>query len=154
MHQNVGKSRRKIPKWLMPALGYTLSAISLIWVFHGFNFHQTLADLQSLDWRYVSIAVIFDLLVYLSHGWRWNILLRPVARASFWRSAQAIYIGLYANEILPLRTGEVIRCYLLAHWNKLPISLSLASAAIERILDGIWLVIALLITTQLVPLPL
>ena len=153
MRQDLGKSQRKIPSWLLPALGYTLSAISLVWVFRGFNLQQTLADLASLDWRFVSVAVVFDLSVYLAHGWRWNILLRPVARPSFWRSVQAIYIGLYANEVLPLRTGEVIRCYLLAHWNKLPISLALASAAIERILDGIWLVIALLITTHLVPLP-
>src|SRR5437773_5670723 len=147
------KSRTKIPKWLMPVLGYTLSAVSLIWVFHGFNLQQTLSDLESLDLRYVSIAVIVDLAVYLSHGWRWNILLRPVAQPSFWRSVQAIYIGLYANEILPLRTGEVIRCYLMAHWNEIPISLALSSAAIERILDGVWLVIAMLITIQLVPLP-
>jgi uncharacterized protein (TIRG00374 family) len=153
MDQDSEKLRKKIPGWLMPSLGYTLSAISLIWVFHGFNLHQTLSDLESLDWRYVSIAVIFDLVVYLCHGWRWNILLRPVAKPSYWRSVQAIYIGLYANEILPLRTGEVIRCYLLSHWNDLPISLALSSAAIERILDGIWLVLALWITTHLVPLP-
>jgi uncharacterized protein (TIRG00374 family) len=153
MQQDLVKSRRRIPTWVMPTAGYTLSALSLIWVFHGFNLQQTLADLASLDWRYVSIAVIFDLAVYLSHGWRWNILLRPIARVPFWRSVQAIYIGLYANEILPLRTGEVIRCYLLAHWNDLPISLAFSSAAIERILDGIWLVVALLITTRLVPLP-
>jgi uncharacterized protein (TIRG00374 family) len=137
----------------MPALGYTLSAASLIWVFSGFNWQQTLADFATLDWRYVSIAVVFDLSVYLSHAWRWNILLQPIARPSYWRSVQAIYIGLYANEILPLRTGELIRCYLMAHWNNIPISLSISSAAIERILDGVWLVICLLITTQLVPLP-
>src|SRR2546427_6197016 len=153
MHQDLRKARKKTPKWLMPFLGYTLSAMSLIWVFRGFNLKQTLADLESLDWRFVSIAVVFDLSVYLCHGWRWNILLRPIARPSFWRSVQAIYIGLYANEVLPLRTGEVIRCYLLAHWNNLPISLALSSAAIERILDGIFLVIAMFITTRLVPLP-
>jgi len=152
MHQDLVKSRRKIPKWLLPLLGYTLSAASLVWVFRGFNFQQTLADLESLDWRYVLIAVVFELSVYVSHAWRWNILLQPVARPSFWRSVQAIYIGLYANEILPLRTGEVIRCYLLSHWNDIPISLALSSAAIERILDGIWLVVALFITTRLVPL--
>src|SRR5882724_3884906 len=153
MLQEPGKSRRKIPGWCLPALGYTLSAASLIWVFRGFNLHQTLADFATLDWRYVSVAVIFDLSVYLAHGWRWNILLRPVARPSFWRSVQAIYIGLYANEVLPLRTGEVIRCYLMAHWNDIPISLVISSIAIERILDGVWLVIVLLITTRLVPLP-
>src|SRR5437763_8675039 len=113
IEQEIPKLRRKIPSWWMPALGYTLSAASLIWVFHGFNLQQTLAEFATLDWRYVSIAVIFELSVYLSHAWRWNILLRPVARVPFWRSVQAIYIGLYANEIIPLRSGEAIRCYLL-----------------------------------------
>jgi len=153
MNQNLDRPRRKFPSWLMPALGYTLSAASLVWVFSGFNWQQTLADFATLDWRYVSVAVIFDLSVYLSHAWRWNILLRPIARPSYWRTVQAIYIGLYANEILPLRTGELIRCYLMAHWNNIPISLAISSAAIERILDGVFLVICLLVTTQLVPLP-
>ena len=153
MHRNLTTSPRKTPKWLLPALGYALSAASLVWVFHGFNLHHTLADLESLDLRYVIIAVVFDLAVYLAHGWRWNILLRPVARPSFWRTVQAIYIGLYANEVLPLRTGEAIRCYLLAHWNNIPVSLAVASVGIERILDGIWLVAALLITTRTVALP-
>jgi uncharacterized protein (TIRG00374 family) len=150
MSQDAGK---KIPGWLMPALGYALSGVSLVWVFRGFDLRQTLADLKTLDWRYVSLAVIFELSVYLCHAWRWNMLLRPIGRASFWRSVQAIFIGLYANDILPLRTGELIRCYLLGHWSNIPISLVISSAVIERILDGVWLVLAALITARLVPLP-
>jgi uncharacterized protein (TIRG00374 family) len=42
--------------------------------------------------------------------------------------------------VLPLRTGEIIRCYLLAHWNDILLSLVFASAAIERLIDGFWLV--------------
>ena len=82
--------------------------------------------------------------------WRWNTLLDPVARLKFWRTVQAIYIGLFANEVLPLRTGEVIRCYLLAHWNDLRLSLSFASAAVERLIDGFWLMGAFLITASFV----
>jgi uncharacterized protein (TIRG00374 family) len=73
-----------------------------------------------------------------------------VARVSFWRTVQAIYIGLFANEVLPLRPGEVIRCYLLAHWNDLRVSLTLASAGVERIIDGIWIVVAFLVTASFV----
>jgi len=153
MDQDLVKSRRRIPGWLLPSLGYTLSALSLVWVLHGFNLQQTLADLASLDWRYVSIAVICELAVYLSHAWRWNMLLRPVAQLPFWRSVQAIYIGLYANDILPLRTGEAIRCYLVAHWNGIPVSLAVTSAVIERILDGALLLIALVVTARRVTLP-
>jgi len=68
----------------------------------------------------------------------------------FWRTVQAIYIGLFANEVLPLRTGELIRCYLLAHWNDFRISLSFASAAVERLLDGFWMLAAFLVTAAFV----
>ena len=66
-----------------------------------------------------------------------------------WRTVQAIYIGLFANEILPLRTGEVIRCYLLAHWNDLFFSVAFASIAVERLMDGVWMVSAFAITASL-----
>jgi uncharacterized protein (TIRG00374 family) len=106
--------------------------------------------IRSLDWRWVSLAVVADLSVYLSHGWRWNTLLSPVVRLRFWRTVQAIYIGLFANEVLPLRTGELIRCYLLAHWNNFRISLGFASAALERLIDGFWMLAAFLVTAAFV----
>jgi uncharacterized membrane protein YbhN (UPF0104 family) len=76
-----------------------------------------------------------------------------VTDASPWDCIRAIYVGLFANEVLPLRSGEVIRCFLLGRWAKLPISVSLASALIERIFDGIWLCIFLVVTVQFVRLP-
>jgi uncharacterized protein (TIRG00374 family) len=63
---------------------------------------------------------------------------------------QAIYIGLFANEVLPLRAGELIRCYLLAHWSDLRLSLSFASAAIERLIDGVWMLLTFVITAGFV----
>jgi len=146
-------TRRALPSWLGPALVYSLSIASLIWVSYGVNFKQVFRDIIALDWRWVTLAVIFDLSVYLCHGWRWKLLLKPVGQVSFWRAVQAIYIGLFANEVLPLRTGELIRCYLLAHWNGLLMSIALSSAAVERVIDGVWLMIAFLLTTSALSLP-
>ncbi|MGH9720865.1 MAG: lysylphosphatidylglycerol synthase transmembrane domain-containing protein, partial [Bryobacteraceae bacterium] len=135
----------------MPTLCYVVSIVSLIWVFKDFKLKEALQDFVALDWRFVTIAVVSDLSIYLCGGWRWTVLLRPVARAGFWRAVQAIYIGLYANEILPLRPGELIRCYLLGLWNDIPMSMALSSAAWERILEGLWLVLGFAITIVLVP---
>ncbi|MBS1855471.1 MAG: flippase-like domain-containing protein [Acidobacteria bacterium] len=138
--------RRRIPAWLPQVLGYTVSAACLAWVLHGYDFHQLASDFRTLDWRWVGLAVIADLVVYVCHGWRWQTLLAPVAQLSFWRTVQSIYIGLFANEVLPLRPGEVIRCYLLAYWNDMRFSVGLASAALERVIDGIWLLVAFILT--------
>ncbi len=117
---------------------------------HGYPLADLIPNIRSLDWRWVSLAVLIDLSVYLSHAWRWNTLLSPIVRLRLWRTVQAIYIGLFANEVLPLRAGELIRCYLLAHWNDLRLSLGFASAAVERLIDGVWILIAFLITASLV----
>ena len=135
---------------MFQALGYVGSAICLLWVLHGYNWRELFVTIRELDWRWVLLAVGADLAVYISHGWRWKTLLGPVVRLRLWRTVQAIYIGLFANEVLPLRTGEVIRCYLLAHWNNMRISLTLASAAVERMIDGFWMVACFLITAALV----
>jgi len=141
---------RKMPSWVPQAVGYSLSAGCLIWVLHGYRVNDLVSAIRSLDWRWVLAAVLADLGVYVCHAWRWNTLLSPVARLGLWRTVQAIYIGLFANEVLPLRVGELIRCYLLAHWNGLRLSLSFASAAVERVIDGFWMLGAFLITASFV----
>jgi len=139
-----------MPSWLPQTLGYAVSIACLLWVLKGYNFREIPADLRQLDWKWVAVGVLADLGVYVVHAWRWNTLLSPVVRLRLWRSVQAIYIGLFANEVLPLRTGELIRCYLLAHWNDFRISLSFTSAAVERLIDGFWMLAAFIITASFV----
>ena len=145
--------RKRVPSWVPQAVAYTLSIVCLAWVLHGINLREMVREVRNLEWKWVLVSILLDLAVYVVHGWRWNMLLTPVARLPFWRSVQAIYIGLFANEVLPLRTGEVIRCYLLAHWNNLRLSVVFASAAVERLIDGFWLVAAFLVTASFLKLP-
>jgi uncharacterized protein (TIRG00374 family) len=146
----VPQRRGRFPSWLPQTIGYALSAACLVWVLHGYPVSELINDIRSLDWKWVCLGVAADLTVYVIHGWRWNVLLRPIGHLRLWRTVQAIYIGLFANEVLPLRTGEVIRCYLLTHWNHLQLSVVFASAALERILDGFWMVSAFLVTAAFV----
>jgi uncharacterized protein (TIRG00374 family) len=119
-------------------------------VLHGYPINELMPAIRSLDWRWMSVAILADLVIYIAHAWRWSTLLAPVVRLRFWRTVQAIYIGLFANEVLPLRVGEVIRCYLLAHWSDLRLSLGFASAAVERLIDGFWMLLAFFITAGFV----
>lgn len=106
-----------------------------------------------MNWWWVGLAVAADIAVYCWHGWRWSLLLRPVEPVTVWQTVRAIYVGLFANEVLPFRAGEVLRCYLLSRWSELPFSVSLSSAIIERIFDGLWLCLCLLATVRIVLFP-
>ena len=139
-----------MPSWVPQTLGYGLSVACLVWVLHGYPIGDLLPAIRSLDWKWVVLGVGADLAVYVAHGWRWNTLLSPVVRLRPWRTIQAIYIGLFANEVLPLRTGELIRCYLLAHWNDFRLSLSFTSAAVERLIDGFWMLATFVVTASFV----
>lgn len=145
--------RRRIPSWVIPAIGYAISIGSMVWVLKGVDLAGVVHDMRSLQWSWVALAVVSDIGVYVFQGWRWNLLLAPVTRAPLLRSVQAIYVGLFANEVLPLRPGEVIRSYLQARWSEIPLSVSLSSVVIERIFDGIWLAVAFGLTALAVPLP-
>src|ERR1700729_2701816 len=135
---------------IFTAVTLVLSVACLAWALHGVSWTELWAEVRELDWRWVSIAVVADLLVYVIQGWRWNLLLLPVAPVKPLNALGAIYVGLFANEVLPLRAGELIRCFLMARWSKIPTSVTLASALIERIFDGVLLVAGLFFSLRYV----
>ena len=139
---------RRVPRWVPQVLSYALSAGCLAWVLHSYKIGDLLPQLRTLDWKWVALGIALDLSVYLCHAWRWILLYRPVDRLPYWRTVQAIYIGLFANEVLPLRVGELIRCYLVAHWNDELLSVVFASAAVERLIDGFWMVVSFIVAAQ------
>jgi hypothetical protein len=150
---SLGKRQAGVPSWILPAVAYAVSVISLIWVLQGVDFHSVAAEFRHLRWGWVAVAIASDLGVYVFQAWRWNLLLSPVVKPPLWRSVQAIFVGLFANEVLPLRPGEVIRAYLQGHWSEIPFSVALSSAIIERIFDGLWIMGAFGLVMTFEPLP-
>jgi uncharacterized protein (TIRG00374 family) len=76
---------------------------------------------------------------------RWRLLLRrgdgrALPAGPLWH---AVAIGFMANNVLPFRAGELVRCFAAARLAGVRFSASLASVAVERVFDGLT-VIALL----------
>jgi glycosyltransferase 2 family protein len=130
-----------------------ISVGCLIWSLRDVRLGALLNDLATMNWWWVALAVVADIAVYCWQGWRWSLLLHPIEPVSFGRTVRAIYVGLFANEVLPFKAGELLRCYLISRWTALPFSVSLSSAIIERIFDGIWLCLCLIVTLRIVPRP-
>jgi len=125
------------------AVTIVLSLACMAWALHGVSWSELWEDIRELNWRWVAVACVADVLVYVIQGWRWSLLLRPVGAATIGSSVRSIFVGLFASEVFPLRAGELIRCFLQARWSEIPVSVTLASALIERIFDGIFLIVAL-----------
>lgn len=138
---------------LRVAAGYLFAAACLVWVFHDIHPRRVLAQVTIAQWVFVAPAVFFDVLTYVLQGWRWSQLLRSVARLRRLRATQAIYAGLFTNEILPLRVGEGVRAFLVSRWLGTPVRAVLPSMIVERLLDAVCLLTAAGVTAIIVPLP-
>ncbi len=124
---------------------YIISIVCLWWVLRNSRWQEFRADVREIAWWWVALAVVADIAVYVCHGVRWSMLLAPVERIPILRSVQSVYVGLFANEVLPFKPGEIIRCYLQSRWGTIPFSVTLSSAFIERFFDGVLLGLALIV---------
>jgi uncharacterized protein (TIRG00374 family) len=136
---------------IVTILTYIVSIFCLWLVIRHSHWQEFRADVREISWGWVVLAVVTDILVYVCHGWRWSMLLAPIDRIPVIRSVQSVYVGLFANEVLPFKPGEIIRCYLQSRWKDIPFSVTLSSAFIERFFDGVFLGIALVVTIGRTP---
>lgn len=144
---------KPLSRWIKSALGYVIALICLIWVFHGVRVGQILKDMAAINWWWIGLAVICDILGFASQGLRWRLLLRPIGDVSVIQTTQAIYAGLFISEVLPMRFGELARAYLVSRWIPARFSSTIPSILVERLFDGVWMALAIGLTAIFIPLP-
>ncbi len=132
----------------------TLVALAcLVWVFHDINPGEFYRTFTGVRWEWVVLAVVMDVLSYVVQGVRWRLLLRGKGDISLLRVTQAIYAGLFTNELLPLRAGELVRVYLVSRWLSRSFLSVFPSIAVERLFDSVWLAAMIGLCAFVVPLP-
>jgi glycosyltransferase 2 family protein len=142
------------PRSRVPVLaGYAISVACLIWVLHDFHLVKAMHEVAGVDWRWVLLGMSFDVVSYGVQALRWKLLLNPFGPVRLPRSIRAVYAGLFANAIFPLRPGEVLRSYLLANSEKISLGRMLGSVGVERLVDLVIATASLAIVSLFVDLP-
>jgi len=134
-------------------LGYGLSIVFLIWVLRDFHPVRALRDMANADWRWVLLGMTCDVLSYVAQGWRWKLLLTPFGKVRLTKAVRAIFSGLFANLVLPLRPGEFLRSFLLSGSEKITLGLTLGSVGVERLVDLVIATGSLGVVSLMVDLP-
>jgi uncharacterized protein (TIRG00374 family) len=87
--------------------------------------------------------------VYFLAAWfrtlRWKYLLRPLAAVSTARLYPVVIIGFMANNLIPARVGELVRAYVLRERERVSMSASLGTIVVDRVFDGLTLVLFLIL---------
>jgi glycosyltransferase 2 family protein len=89
-------------------------------------------------------AVASLLLALLLRGWRWRVIAGALGPVPFGLVFHLSNIGYLANNLLPMRLGEVLRAGLLASRARLPLSGAMATVVLERLFDLIGILACLL----------
>jgi uncharacterized membrane protein YbhN (UPF0104 family) len=101
---------------------------------------------------YLAIPVFIILL--LSHfvrALRWRLLMEPLGyMPDKYNTFFAVLIGYLANQAFP-RLGEVLKCTLLARYEKIPADKLVGTIILERLIDAISLLLVFAITLAIQP---
>jgi glycosyltransferase 2 family protein len=117
------------------ALTALLAFALLLWLLRGVNLAEVWTHVRSADrWSMVG-GMVFVIVTYVTRAIRWQYLLAPIGRTRFRTTFRTTIIGFAALTLLPFRMGDLLRPYLLAKQEGLSVSSTLATVAMERILD-------------------
>lgn len=132
-------------KTLSLAISFAVG-IGLFWIWLRFiNPAQTVAWLHRVRPGWVALSGGLYLLSYFVRSLRWRTLLSPVAKVSPGRIYLTLMGGNFLNYLIPIRAGEVAKCYFLKKSVGIRISHSLPSVFIDKLFDSAAIVVVLII---------
>jgi uncharacterized protein (TIRG00374 family) len=134
-------------------LGYALALVCLIWVLRDFHIVRALQDIAKVNWKWVLVGMSFDVISYGIQGLRWKFLLTPFGKVRLTSAIRAVYAGIFANLVFPLRPGEFLRSYVLSNSEGVTLGRVLGSVGVERLVDLVIATAALAVVSLLVELP-
>ena len=134
-------------------IGIIISLLFLYLALRNVNYGNLLVSLQQANYLYLIPAIVLLMLTMWFRALRWYYLLGSVKRVTILNVFSAVMIGFMANNMLPVRIGELVRAYTLGRKENISKSLSLATIVVERILDGFTLLTFLLVVLIFFPFP-
>lgn len=110
------------------------------------------AALVGADYLWVIPAQLSLLVGFVVITWRWQRLLRPAGTVTNRRAFNLVMISYLINYVLPGRLGELARSYMVGR-DGISRLAALATVALEKVLDGLVILLALGIAATVLPLP-
>ena len=146
---------RRLMPWLNLLLVVALLGIGVWYLADKVSLADILQALSLAKPIPILIGLGIMLLTVLLKTWRWQIMFvereqKPSFVAAFW----ALTLGQYVNLIVPfLRLGEIARIYALNRQTQIPMSRSIGTLVVEKVLDIFILALTVAVIMPFVILP-
>lgn len=134
-------------------IGILVSAFFIYLALPGLHLHEVAATLRSANYWWLIPGILVYFVGLGVRNWRWQFTLRHMKLIPLRRLFPLTCIGYFGNNVYPFRAGEVIRSFLLRRSDGIPVSAGLATVFIERIFDGLTMLLFVFLALPFVPMP-
>ncbi len=131
-------------RWQNLGLNLGISLFFLDFVFADISLAEVIKAIAGADYRMLLLSMLLVMLHMYFRTIRWQWLLKPLGQVKFWPAFRAFVIGITGNTVLPARAGEFLRAYVLGRSTGLSSTGIFATLVIERIFDGLTVLLVLL----------
>jgi glycosyltransferase 2 family protein len=121
--------------------------IFLLWLtLRKSDWEKIVNDLSQANYIFLIPATVMLIISHFIRALRWKILMEPLGYSpSTTNTFLAVLVGYWANLAVP-RLGEVLKCTILARYEKIPADKLIGTIVAERAIDVCSLVVVMMIT--------
>jgi len=140
-----------VPRWLRrhawKLVGCALSLLLVYLAFRKVDWAAMGAALRQANYWLLLAGAVVGLGGFVVRAVDWKYLLAPVGTFPALRLFPPVAIGYMANNLLPARMGEFVRAYVVGRREGVSKSSALATILVERIFDGLTLLLILAVVS-------
>jgi len=129
-------------------MGILISLGIILWIIYKIDFSLLKKSFEQLNPYWIILMIIIYLSGFIVRGLRWQLILSPIKHLRTMATIEGVIVGYMANNILPARTGELVRAIFIGKKESISKVSAFGTIFIERIFDGLVLV-AILIASSL-----
>jgi glycosyltransferase 2 family protein len=137
--------------WLYRLAGIFVSVLFGYLAVRKVNLSECLQVLGTVQLELLGSAAVAYLAAFPVRALRWRLSLQAQKMFSWKEILVPVFVGYMANNLLPMRTGEIYRAHFLGRRAQVSRSGVAASIVVERTFDGLMLVVVILLVLILFP---
>jgi uncharacterized protein (TIRG00374 family) len=134
-------------------VGLAVSGIALFIAVRNLQPAAVWRAFRQAQYVWIAPAVLLYLFALLTRTARWQTLLSSERSIPLRELLPTMAMGRGANNIYPFRTGEIVRVLILRQRNGVPGAAGLASILVERVFDGLTMILLLLVAALIGGIP-
>lgn len=125
------------------AVGVALAVLFVWLILRDLDQKALIEAFGNPDWRWLALGFAFWTSGYAVRVLRWRSMLAVAnPNLGFWRCAVPFLGSIAANNVLPFRLGDVLRCLAFSRWLAVDAGTVTATVLVERLLDLLTVLVA------------